>query len=64
MARSGEVAYGYCLEPCSSDGSMVATLRFAFGGNGELQRADATYFRYSARVELVSSSPTATVKLR
>ena len=63
IARSNEVSYQYCLAPCAAKSSMVANLQFSFGNNGELNRLDATYFRYSAVVDLTSSKPTATVEL-
>jgi len=61
--RSEELSYAYCLAPCDSNFAMVANLKFAFGSNGELDRVDATYFRYSAVVDVISSRATATVKL-
>jgi hypothetical protein len=63
IARPNEMSYQYCLAPCAAKSSMVANLRFSFGDNGELNRANATYFRYSAVVDLTSSKPTATVEL-
>jgi hypothetical protein len=63
-ARSEELLYEYCLAPCDLNFSRVAKLKFAFGSNGELNRADATYFRYAAVVDLISSRATATVKLQ
>ena len=63
-AASGELSYEYCLAPCGPGLPMVASLRFSFGGDGELRRADASYFRYFAVVDLTSSRPTATIELR
>jgi hypothetical protein len=63
IARSDEVSYQYCLAPCDATSSPVANLRFSFGQQGELHRADATYFRYSAVVDLTTFRPTATVEL-
>jgi hypothetical protein len=64
IARSDEISYRFCLAPCDAQSSMVANWRFSFGNNGELHRAYATYFRYSAVVDLTTSYPTATVELR
>jgi hypothetical protein len=63
-ARPNEVSYQYCLAPCTEKSPRVANLKFAFGNGGDLHRADATYFRYSAVVDLTSAKPTATVELR
>ena len=63
IAGSDEISYRYCLAPCDSRSLMVANLRFSFGNHGELHRADASYFRYSAVVDLISSRPTATIEL-
>lgn len=63
IARSDEMSYEYCLAPCDSNFLMVAKLRFSFGSNGALHRVNATYFRYSVEVDVVSSRPTATIKL-
>jgi len=62
--RPNEISYQYCLAPCAERSPRVANLKFAFGNDGDLHRADAAYFRYSAVVELTSSKPTATVELR
>ena len=64
VARSNELSYRYCLAPCAAEASMVASLIFVFGHNGDLRHADATYFRYSVVVDLTSSRPIATVELR
>jgi hypothetical protein len=61
--RNDEISYQYCLVPCDAKASMVARLAFSFGAQGELQRAQASYFRYLARVDLTSSRPTATIEL-
>jgi hypothetical protein len=63
-ARPNEVSYQYCLAPCAEKSPRVANLKFAFGNDGDLHRADAAYFRYSAVVDLASAKPTATVELR
>jgi hypothetical protein len=61
--RNDDISYQYCLVPCDAKSSMVASLAFSFGAGGELQRAQASYFRYLARVDLSSSRPTATIEL-
>jgi hypothetical protein len=63
IAGSDEVAYRYCLAPCDANASMVASVKLAFGRDGALQRADASYFRYAVAVDLASSKATATVEL-
>jgi hypothetical protein len=63
IARLGEMSYQYCLAPCDSTSSMVANLRFSFGKLGELHHVDASYFRYSAVIDLISARATATVEL-
>jgi hypothetical protein len=63
IARLGEMSYQYCLAPCDSTSSMVANLRFSFGKLGELHHVDASYFRYSAVIDLNSARATATVEL-
>jgi hypothetical protein len=63
IARSGETSYRYCLAPCESRSSMVANLSFSFGNLGELRHVDASYFRYSAVIDLVSAKATATIEL-
>lgn len=63
-ARGDNISYEYCLAPCDSNFLKVANLRFSFGSNGELHRVDASYFRYSVAVDLISSRPAATVELR
>ena len=61
--RHTEMSYQYCLAPCGASGAMVAKLGFNFGVDGELQRVQASYFRYSAVVDLTSAPPTATIEL-
>ena len=63
IPRNSEISYQFCLAPCDSRLSLVASLRFEFGIQGDLQRAQANYFRYSAIVDLVSPKPTATIEL-
>jgi hypothetical protein len=63
IARPGEVSYQYCLAPCDATSSMVANWSFSFGNQGELHRVDASYFRYSAVIDLVSARATATIEL-
>jgi len=63
IPRNNEVSYQFCLAPCDPRLSMVASLSLAFGVQGELQRAQASYFRYSAMLDLTSSRPTATIEL-
>jgi hypothetical protein len=62
-ARTDEVSYQYCLAPCAAGPAMVADVVLAFGSDGELHRVDASYFRYSVAVDLISSKATATVQL-
>lgn len=63
LPRVDEIAYLYCLVPCEARPDAVASLRFSFGVDGELLHAEASYFRYSATVDLASSRPTATIGL-
>ncbi len=63
IARSDEISYQYCLAPCDSTSSMVANLRLSFGNYGKLHRAEASYFRYFAVIDLISSRPTAIIEL-
>jgi hypothetical protein len=58
-----EISYEFCLAPCGSRSSRVASLRCEFGIGGDLQRAQARYFRYSAMVDLISYKPTAAIEL-
>ena len=59
-----QITYQFCLAPCTSTPPMVADLRFSFSLAGELQRAEASYFRYAAVVDLASVTPTATIRLQ
>ncbi len=59
-----ELSYQYCLANCGASPSMVANLKFVFGVDGQLQRLQASYFRYLAEVDLASTKPTATIELR
>ncbi len=61
--RNGEMTYRYCLMPCDAGSPMVTSLKFSFDIMGWLERAEASYFRYSATVDLVSSTPKAKVEL-
>ncbi len=61
--RNTDVSYQFCLAPCDSRSPMIASLGFSFGISGELQRAQAGYFRYSAVVDLAAPRPTATIEL-
>lgn len=62
-ARSGEMSYRYCLMPCDASSPMVTNLKFSFGTMGALERAEASYFRYWATVDLISSTARATIEL-
>lgn len=59
-----ELSYRYCLAPCGTDAPWVANLKFFFGADGDLLRAEASYFRYAATVDLGAARPVATVELR
>jgi hypothetical protein len=63
IAQSDEVLYQYCLAPCDPKSSMVASFKLLFGIDGQLRRADASYFRYFVAVDLISSKATATIEL-
>lgn len=64
VARAGDIAYQYCLAPCKPDASMVANLKFSFGDDGELHRADGRYFRYAVMVDINAAKATATIELQ
>ncbi len=63
VAGSHEASYRYGLVPCKPASPMIANLRFVFGPSGDLRRADLSDFRHSAKVDLVSPRPTATIEL-
>ena len=63
IARTNEISYHYCLAPCTSESTLVAKLIFSFKTNGELQRAQARYLRYSASIDLDSTKPTGMIHL-
>ncbi|QJR16211.1 hypothetical protein [Usitatibacter palustris] len=64
MGASDEVSYQYCLAPCDASSAMAANVKVSFGNRGEMQRVDASYFRYFVAIDLVSSRATARVELR